>query len=349
MIRNVPSDILDFMEENPHATGAQISEKFSIPSRTARHYREAVAAGEARPRSAALADWQKKVADHTFVARDVIEEMRRSAEEKHLADPVFATDTWTFSGDRPVAIMFASCMHIGGRYTAYGEFAQVYDTLVNDPDIHIASLGDDVEGFLDSFPDKDAVWQQVKTPAEQRAILEQLLVPLKDRILCGCGSQHGSQWILKRQAYDPVKELYLETLDAPFYDGMAYVRVCVGDQTYHIALSHEFKGSSSLNPLHAQARALKENFPSADIVVMGDRHTPAMQYSPVYTWEYDMGLRDSPFALLLQAGTTKTGLDKFTLRGWSRGVFGWPFVVLYPDEHRYKFTFDYEDVKQWLR
>lgn len=352
MITHVPKKYIDFITENPTMSSFEIADHFEYEKapRTIRHYMEAIQAGKAKPRiSTAFGTWQDDSTEHAFVISDFIKESRKLQEERQLDDPVFVYDQWRFETDEPVVIMFLSCMHLGGRFTNYAEFESVYNLLLNDKRIYLASLGDDIEGYLDTFPDKDAVWQQLSSPQRQRKALENVLLPFKDRVLCGCGSQHGSKWVLQRQGYDPVKEMYIETFEAPFYDGMAYVAIVAGEQTYYVALSHEFKGNSALNPLHAQARALKENFPSADVVIMGDKHTPAAQWFPAYTIEYDMGLRQSPYALLLQAGTSKTGLDKYTIKGWSRGIFGWPFVVFYPHEHKIKWSFDYEDVKAWLR
>lgn len=351
MITNVPKKYLDFITENPALSSAEIAEHFNHEKapRTIRHYSQAIEAGLAIPRiSSAFGAWQDTKSLHEFRISDFIEQSRLAQAERELDDPVFMYDRWQFDTNKPIVILFLSCMHLGGRFTNYNEFDNVYRTLLDDKRIYIASLGDDIEGYLDSFPDKDAVWQQLSSPKLQRAALENILLPFKGRILCGCGSQHGSKWVLTRQGYDPVKEMYLETFNTPFYDGMAYVELRVGSCSYHIALSHEFKGTSVHNPLHAQNRALKESFPSADVIIMGDKHTPAAQWFPAYAIEYDMGLRQSPYALLLQAGTAKTGLDKYTIQGWSRGMFGWPFVVFYPNEHKIKWTFYYEDLDAWL-
>lgn len=134
----------------------------------------------------------------------------------------------------------------------------------------------------------------------------------------------------------------------PYYDGQVYLNFVVGDQTYRVAAAHEFKGHSQWNPSHPQAKALRFEYPNADVVVMGDKHFPSIQQFPAYLREYRAGNRPSPMVTLLQAGTAKTGPDPYTIRNWAAGYLGWPILVFDADQHRVRHTWYLEDAQAWL-
>lgn len=255
-------------------------------------------------------------------------------------DPVITHAERRFEGDSPVGILFVSCAHLGSRYTFYDEFLALFRRVLATPNLFWLSLGDDVEGFLASFPDASAVTDQaIANPKVQRAMLARILDKLAERgkLLAGCASQHGGDWIRRRTGDDPIKDLYLER-DVPYFDGKRLFTLTVGEQTYQIALAHEFPGFSMWNPSHAQRRAGTFDFPSADVVVMGDKHKGAVQRLTLPPFEFDAGLRPSFVQWLVQVGTMKQGLDKYSIRGWSRGVLEWPILVFHPHEHYIEWT-----------
>lgn len=106
--------------------------------------------------------------------------------------------------------------------------------------------------------------------------------------------------------------------------------------------------SITLSILRAQGQALRWDLPSADVIVQGDKHVYGAAEVTAFKFEYDAGLRPSPFVWLVQVGTAKAGPDKYSIRRWSQGVFEWPIAVFWPDEHKIKVTRHLEDVEAWL-
>lgn len=348
----IPDEVRLFLEKRPGCSGADVARHFGIPDRTARRYvmnakRSPFSGAHTSRNYAAWAETREQEAQ--FDAAEFLARAPKLVKQAQAKDPVFIQDTLTFKGDRPVGIIWVSCMHLGGRYTAYEEFREVYEQARDIPGLYWGSLGDDIEGFLSTFPDQAAIKEQLLPVENQIELLETILSPLAEsrRLLFGSGSQHGGKWLNKRTGSNPVKQMYLD-LGVPFFDGQAYLKLDVGKQTYHVGMSHEFPGSSNINPNYPQARALRERYPNADVIVMGDRHNPAMQWYSIYKDEYEAGNRSSPYVWLLQAGTAKTGPDKYTIQSWPTGILGWPITIFYPDRHAIKCTMDLEDAALWL-
>ena len=94
---------------------------------------------------------------------------------------------------------------------------------------------------------------------------------------------------------------------------------------------------------------MREEWPSADIIIQGDKHIYGHSKQLVYVEEYDAGRRNSQWAHFIQAGTAKAGLDKYTIRGWTHGVFEWPFILLFPDNYGIRVTNEWQQVLEWLQ
>ncbi len=269
---------------------------------------------------------------------------RASRSVLNRVDPIVTHDTATFDDGASIGVIFVSCAHLGSRYTFYEEFERIFSRVLDTPRLHWLSLGDDVEGFLPGFRDGSAVTDQaIANPLVQRLMLARVLDKLAERgkLLAGCASQHGGDWYRKAVGEDPIKALYLARR-VPFYDGKGLLTLKVGRQTYQVALAHSFPGSSIYNANHAQRRAGLFDFPSADVIVQGDKHRYAVTEMSLPPTEFDAGLRASYMQWLVQVGTAKAGLDKYSIRGWSRGVLEWPVLIFHADRHCIEYTRDLE-------
>lgn len=266
-----------------------------------------------------------------------------------VIDPVITSVEMRFPA-RPVAIMFSSCSHIGGRYTWYKALRETFDRLEATDRLYVALMGDEIEGFLPGFRDAQAVADQVLPIKVQRAILSSYLKRWSEagKVLFGCHSQHGGEWYERAVGLNPVKEEFQRS-ETCFFDGRGLVKMWVGEQLYVLAVAHSFKGSSIYNPNHPQRRASLFDYPSADVVAQGDKHRYAAQNMSDRVEEYHAGLRPSPLIWHIQAGTAKTGADKYTIRGWQRGWFEWPVLVFYPDKHIVKQAFELKDLGYLLK
>jgi len=353
MYRNIPKETYDYLSENPRVSGKHLYEQgLATSPRPGRRWKGWFQEGKAQPvsdsvpTSLRMQEWEEDQEDEFDIDAflDLAPKMVRQAQHD---DPIFTEDEINFHTDKSVGVIFPSCMHLGGRYTAYEDFRTLFDQVLETPRLFWGSLGDDIEGYLAQFRDVSAVYEQLLSPYRQKNVLEQVLSKLGEKVIFGMSSQHGGVWWKKITGEDPIKKLYVEQFGVPYYDGQVYLNFVVCDQTYRIAAAHEFKGHSQWNPSHPQNRALHFDYPNADVVVMGDKHFPSIQQYPAFLREYQAGNRPSPMVTLLQAGTAKTGPDPYTIRNWPTGYLGWPILIFHPDQHRIEHTW-YVDVAQML-
>lgn len=285
--------------------------------------------------------------DHEERVERILRAASELAEIMDQADPIITHYERAFDTDCPVAILGAGCFQMGGRYTFHRKFREEFDRLLGHERFFAVFLGDEIDGFWPWFHNVKSVVEQPISPRVQVLLFESYLERLAPKVLCGMWSQHGSQWFEARTGDNPLKKMYMK-YDIPYFDGKAYLTLHVGSQTYHFGMSHEFPGSSLHNPTHPHIRALRTDFPSADVIMMADKHQYAQMERQIYQYEAEAGLRASPYVQLLQVGTAKIGPDPYSIRGWSRGQGDWPIIVLYPDRHLVKVTRHWEDAVQWL-
>jgi len=280
----------------------------------------------------------------------IVDAVTVTQDAQNKTDPVILSADVALQADLPVALLCASCAHLGGRWTFHKAWRAVIEALFAIPRLYMLSLGDDIEGFLPGRMAADAVLEQSLPVRLQRKMLGYYIEELvrRGKLVGGAGSQHGSRWMRALVGDDPVKELYTSH-HIPFFDGKGLLRVSVGDQTYRILCGHRFPGSSIYNPLHAQGRAHRHDLPSADVVVQGDKHCYGISEVEVTNFAFEVGERPTDTIWLVQVGTAKAGLDKFTIENWSPGKFIWPVVVLWPDRHQVKVTRHLSDVCSWLQ
>lgn len=249
-------------------------------------------------------------------------------------DPQPTHEIIRLPGDKPCAILFASCMHLGSRYVNHAAFEAMLKDVLKVDRLYWLMLGDDVEGMAGFFDVAAASEQAIADPRVQRAMLARVLDKLVDagKLLAGFAGQHGADWQRRKSGEDPIKTMYTGR-KIPYFDGQAFIRLEIGEQVYRLFGSHQLPGHSMYNQNHAQKRAALFKAPSADVIFMGDKHVTAVQRITLDTWEYLAGERPSPQQILLQVGTQKTGPDHYTVKTWSPAFWDWPILVFRHDRH----------------
>jgi len=287
-------------------------------------------------------------AETLTLAEKIQKLMELKQEIEGIVDPVITHQDIDLKTQQPVAILLAGCMQLGGRWTFDSLIRTKFEECLSLERTYIGLFGDEIENFYSgSFAGAKSVYDQLITPDLQRVQWDAYLDRIQDRALWGLASQHGTIWDERKAGYVPIKQTYLSR-GIPFFDGQAYVTLHVGKQRYKLAVAHEFPGNSMWNPNHGQKRALWQRFPLADVVAMADKHQYSIQEFMYGNNEYLAGDKASPFVYLVQIGTAKGGPDPYSIRGWERGQTEWPWVVLWPDEHKVKVTRHFEDVAHWL-
>lgn len=248
---------------------------------------------------------------------------------------------------KPFGLLLAGCFQLGGRWTFHEFIRERMDGPLRHPRLGFGTFGDEWENFhARGFAGARSAEEQALTRPMQRALWDLWLDKYGKKIEWALASQHGSIWD-EKNGYTPLKDMYMRR-DIPYFDGQGYVKLHVGEQTYQLAVAHEFPGSSMYNVVHAQKRASWQRFPNADVIAQADKHQFGVLDTDVYGNEVNVGNRPSTQILLMQIGTAKGGPDPYTIRSWERGFMEWPIVVFWPDEHKMKWTRDINDALFWL-
>jgi hypothetical protein len=265
---------------------------------------------------------------------DFVDLVRQNQHAVDSVDPILTTETIKLDTDAPVGIIFVSCSHLGSRYVNHKAFAELLHQVLDIPRLYWFALGDDTEGMTGFFDVASAHEQALADPRLQRRMLALVLDQLaeKNKLLCGFAGQHGADWERRKRGADPIKNMYLDR-GVPYFDGQSFIKLQVGEQTYKLFAAHQLPGNSMYNKNHPQKRAALWKAPSADVVVMGDKHTYSVQQEAVDTFEYLAGERPSYLRWLVQVGAAKTGPDPYTIKSWSPAVWEWPILIFRPDRH----------------
>jgi hypothetical protein len=269
-----------------------------------------------------------------FTLEEFVDLIRQNQRAVNSVDPILTTETITLDANAPVGIIFVSCSHLGSRYVNHEAFVQLLNTVLDIPRLYWFALGDDVEGMTGFFDAASAHEQALADPKLQRRMLSLVLDKLaaKKKLLCGFAGQHGADWERRKRGTDPIKNMYLDR-GVPYFDGQSFIRLQVGRQTYKLFAAHQLPGHSQYNKNHAQKRAALWKAPTADVVVMGDKHTYSVQQEAVDTFEYLAGERPSYLRWLVQVGSSKVGPDPYTIKTWSPAVWEWPVLIFRNDRH----------------
>lgn len=285
-----------------------------------------------------------------FSWEEVYEVAERLADLTNKAQPTITSALVRIPSNKPIALMNTSDWHLGSRFMAYRTFRSVLELSLSIPRLYWGVFGDEMDNFpLEWLP--PAV-MQVITPSTQRKIVHGIIDKLieKKKLLFSFWSNHPA-FTEKRIGENLMEPIYEGRV--PYFHGKGVIRLSVGKdeeaaEEYVIYGAHKFKGHSIYNPTHPQMRALLWEVPSADFVIMGDKHQYAYSEIPHHDMSYLAGLHSNRTAHLLQIGTAKNGPDHYTIRGWSNGMFEWPIFVLYPGEHKIKRVYDFEDLEHFL-
>lgn len=265
-------------------------------------------------------------------------------------DPTITSATIHVPTNKPMCFMNMGDMHLGSRFVAYKTFRALFDILMATPNVYVGGYGDENDNFpMDWLP--PAV-QQIIAPKAQRLLVQALMEQMIERgkLLWSFWSNHHA-FTERRIGENLMAPIYQGKV--PFFHGKGVIRLKVGPdietaEEYIIYASHEFSGQSIYNINHPQMRALLWEVPMADFVIMGDKHKYGYTEVSHHDNAFYAGLHKSHIAHLVQIGTAKTGPDHYSIRGWSAGMLEWPMFILYPDRHRIKRAYDFEDLAHFL-
>ena len=234
------------------------------------------------------------------------------------------------SATKPIMLVFASDLHLGGGFTNHHEIQKSLEYILDTDRMYMACVGDSIEGFIPGVKGAESTEQMAGSVGAQLYAMESLVDEFTDagKLALWTWGDHDAKWFEQKVGVNVVKMLVDRKV--PYFPGRGLVRLKVGEQEYFLHVNHGELYRSILNETHSQRRMYDMVFP-ADVTVSGHLHKPA--YHVAYRYEYlrDMGLPLGGKVIYIQTGTFKTGPDPYSIRFWRRGIIGVPTVVFRPD------------------
>ena len=236
-------------------------------------------------------------------------------------------------GTRPVCLLPFSDQHIGGRGVLYDEFERMTDEIVDTPDLYVALLND-LEEYAIKLRSVAEVCAQIFGPDKQDQFVEQWFDYIAPKVAFATWSNHEIERAEKQSGSSFLKRIMSKRV--VFFDGIGHADIKVGEQVYHFAASHKFRGYSYMNACHAGSRYMRFEGVDREIAIMGDIHTPAFAH-------YYDGPRQR---LSLVAGTLNVD-SVYANRYFS--IFTQPqFPCIELNHKHHEFT-PFKNVGQWLK
>ena len=276
---------------------------------------------------------------------DVIEELQGLV---NRADPITVYEPIEIETELPIAVMFTSCWHLGGRYVFYRKFRDLLRMTLEIPRVYWGVHGDLGDFFLPSFRNAEPVLTQLIHPQFQRKLAAHVLGQLAEegRLLYGCAGNHED--FLTRVIGEDLMKPEFQSRHIPYFVGKGVVRLTVGEENYILGVSHQWPGHSYFNPTHPEIRALMVDLPGADIIAGGHLHGFAHQEIAQGSLAHEAGVLQNQVFHAVAIGTASCGPDPYSIKRWTRGAFEWPCFCFYPDRHEIKRIYDWDDMEYFL-
>lgn len=231
----------------------------------------------------------------------------------------------------PICILPISDTHLGSWSTDYDLLEQITKEIVETPNLYVMLVGD-LNQMAIKMRGVAEVMDNALKPELQDLLVERWLDLFLPKVLCASWDNHAIMRQENQMGYSPHASMIKHRVI--YFPHIGHIDIKVGQQTYKVAVSHKFRGSSYLNPLHAQMRYMRMEGLDREICVQGDTHTPGMN---IY---YDGPVQ----RMTINCGTIQTH-STFGKRFFS--LFAnplYPCFTLSPDEHEFD---GYKSVGRW--
>jgi len=171
--------------------------------------------------------------------------------------------------DEVNCINFIPDLHVGSGFVDYDRIEQEIDVIIGTPNSYIVFMGD----LMDAFFFNSAQMEQMEQTPEQLKYMKAMFKHVAEdkRLLAAVGGDHDL-WA-KKMGVNPYSE-FADTYGAHYMQGMSYLTLYVGEQTYNITMAHQLPGSSIYNNTHPQMRAVNRHGGAfgSNIVVSAHNH-----------------------------------------------------------------------------
>jgi len=238
----------------------------------------------------------------------------------------------SIQSDTDIVILPKADLHIGSGGTDYDALIDYTNILLENENVYTFLMGDLIDNFV-NFKNIMAVHSQILNPEEQLDVFEDWLNTIKHKVLASTWGNH-EEFSEKFEGRNPIKRILSSKV--AYLDGMGSVTVQLNGIPYYFMITHKPIVFSQFNRTHGLKRMMREQFPTADIGIAGDKHVP----------DKETYFEGNSIKLVIQTGTLKTN-DIYSKRYFANSTSpDAPCVVL---NHKEKSFVDFWRVEDALR
>ena len=207
-----------------------------------------------------------------------------------------------------VGLVFSDA-HIGTYQSDHKLIKDLVDKVLTTPNSYLIDDGDTFN---------NGVWgglayEDVVPPYIQAFTVKDLARELGNK-LAACVIGNHPEWMFSSAGVHP-EFMFAENIKAPVFPGMGLLHLKAGDQEYKVAMSHTYWGKSKKNIFNTCVNLRDNEFPTADIFIVGHEHICGFMEEIV----------DGKKVLYIRPGTAKTydryaRLHGIAKRGQQMGV-----------------------------
>lgn len=196
--------------------------------------------------------------------------------------------------DRPdipwtIGLVFSDA-HIGTYQTDHKLIRDLIDKIMTTPNSYLIDDGDTFNnGIWGGLQFEDVI-----PPYLQAFTVKDMARELGDKF-AACVIGNHPEWMFGSAGIEP-EYMFAENLKAPIFPGMGLLRLQAGDQEYEIAMAHDYWGKSKLNIHNCCVRLRENEYPDAEVFIVGHEHV----------WGHMKEMVNDKEVLYIRPGTAKT-------------------------------------------
>ena len=272
-------------------------------------------------------DFMKKL-DKKIDVVDVLQKLAERTESHNEPDKDYCKIA--IKTDKPVCVLMAADLHLGGLDVNYQSLLEHYQFLLNEDRFYLQLFGDSINMMI--MHKTTAARHDVLTPDEQCDLLVGMADGLlaNGKLLSACWGNHDDEFTERSAGFGLTKLLLSKKV--PYFSAMGYIDLVVGSQTYGEAFTHKTRFNSFMNALHGAKRMQQchaeyfgVNRSIAKCYITAHTHNPAVSFE---------GCVPEERIYFLRCGTFKTE-DLYSRRYFGKGRIGVPSAVFFPDRQEH--------------
>jgi hypothetical protein len=176
-------------------------------------------------------------------------------------------------GKAPIILATLSDLHMGSWGCDYAQLRRLTDEILATPNLYVALLGDYGQYSI-KLRSVLEVADNIIPPEQQTQFIESWFEEIWPKVAFATWDNHGVERQEKQAGESGLKRILSKRV--VYFNGIGHVTLKVGDQLYHGAVSHCFRGRSMYNPVHGLMRYMRFEGTDRDFAMAGDSHVPGM-------------------------------------------------------------------------